>query len=196
MPEPRVEQTVDETARVWAAAIVSRLTLPLGTDAPLGALTVAHGEARPRGFTMLCQRIARVLAESAELLLSQAVAREQLNAERESLRRQTMTDPMTGLGNRAAWDSALAMAVARQHQTGDPFVVLTFDVDGLKAVNDRYGHAAGDALLRDAAGLLRASVRDEDLVARTGGDEFQILLARGDRSSARREAKPLRRAEL
>jgi hypothetical protein len=70
----RVEQTVSADPHLWQADVVSRLTVPIGTDVPLGAFALGHGLDRPRGFTLLCQRIARALAESAELLLEQAIA--------------------------------------------------------------------------------------------------------------------------
>jgi diguanylate cyclase (GGDEF)-like protein len=69
--------------------------------------------------------------------------------------------------------AALMRAKAREHVVG----VLMLDLDGFKAVNDRYGHAAGDAALREVAARLRRSVRERDMVARTGGDEFVVVLA-------------------
>lgn len=81
-------------------------------------------------------------------------------------------DPLTGLANRGPLQAALAEACL-----GDrPFAVLVLDLDKFKAVNDTRGHAAGDALLQDVADELRNSIRNGDLLARTGGDEFAVLL--------------------
>jgi diguanylate cyclase (GGDEF)-like protein/PAS domain S-box-containing protein len=85
----------------------------------------------------------------------------------------SMCDQMTGLFNRAFFDETLARL-----QLGDqrPISVLIIDVDGLKMVNDRQGHAAGDVLLRRMARLLKNSFRSNDLISRIGGDEFAVLL--------------------
>src|SRR5690242_2085029 len=79
---PLVEQTVGPDPEVWTSPIVSRMTLPIG-QAGLGALSLGHAEGHERGFTSLCQRIGRALAESAEPLLNQAIALETLAGERE-----------------------------------------------------------------------------------------------------------------
>lgn len=85
-------------------------------------------------------------------------------------------DPLTGLANRGPLEAALAEA-CRGHE---PFAVLVLDLDKFKTVNDTRGHAAGDALLRDVADVLVTSVRAEDLLSRTGGDEFIVLLREPD----------------
>lgn len=82
---------------------------------------------------------------------------------------------MTGLANRRAWDRLSAAEDDRCRRYGHPACVLVVDLDGLKAVNDHSGHAAGDDLLRRAAAVLRAAARRTDLVARVGGDEFGVL---------------------
>jgi diguanylate cyclase (GGDEF)-like protein/PAS domain S-box-containing protein len=92
------------------------------------------------------------------------------------IRHEAETDDLTGIANRRALvrmlTAALMRAEAHEHVVG----VLMLDLDGFKAVNDRYGHAAGDAALREVAARLRSSVRERDLVARTGGDEFVVVL--------------------
>jgi diguanylate cyclase (GGDEF)-like protein len=187
---PRVQQVA--TSDLADADIVSSISLPIGSQPTLGVLALAHATARPRGFTSLCQRIGRAVAEAAELLITQATAREALASERDRLARASQIDAMTGLANRRAWDEEaqrLASAgVARGH-------VVTIDLDELKQTNDRFGHPAGDELIRGAAAVLLASVRSTDLVARIGGDEFAVLLRDADSATAGRIRARLRRAE-
>jgi diguanylate cyclase (GGDEF)-like protein len=182
---PTVEQTVSPEPRIWAEEVVSRMTLPIGSDQRLGALTLGHAARRPRGFTMLCQRIGRALADSADMLLSQAIAREQLSAEHALLRHATALDPLTGVGNRIAWDDAVTRLLNSQTADQRTFAVLSVDLDDLKSINDRYGHQSGDTVIRAAANLLRGSVRLGDVVARVGGDEFLVLLPNADETAAR-----------
>jgi diguanylate cyclase (GGDEF)-like protein len=86
------------------------------------------------------------------------------------------TDPLTGLSNRTAFMDRLRRSVAHAHRSRKPLAVLYLDLDRFKAINDRYGHAAGDAVLQAFANRLVGAVRPYDTVARLGGDEFAILL--------------------
>ncbi len=95
---------------------------------------------------------------------------------RESAEAEAMLDDMTGLWNRRAWDRFVAAEEGRCRRYAHPVCVLSVDVDGLKAVNDSRGHAAGDAMIRGVAEVLKESTRDHDVVARLGGDEFGALL--------------------
>jgi len=101
-------------------------------------------------------------------------ARISAHALRESEAR-ALRDPLTDLANRRLFDDLLARALARSTRDGDLVAVHCLDLDGFKPVNDRYGHAVGDAVLREVAGRLAALVRGTDGVARLGGDEFAIL---------------------
>jgi diguanylate cyclase (GGDEF)-like protein len=87
-----------------------------------------------------------------------------------------MLDELTGLWNRRAWERFRETEEARCRRYGHSACVLSIDLDGLKAANDQRGHEAGDELLRRAAQALRQGVRDQDVVARVGGDEFAVLL--------------------
>ncbi|PYC28497.1 GGDEF domain-containing protein [Aquipseudomonas alcaligenes] len=86
------------------------------------------------------------------------------------------SDPLTGLPNRAALERFLPMAQQRSQAGQGCLALLYLDLDGFKPVNDRFGHAAGDLLLKEVAARLRACLRDGDLVARLGGDEFLMVL--------------------
>ena len=87
----------------------------------------------------------------------------------------SLTDALTGLGNDRAFDEGLKDEVARAARYGGPLSLLIADVDGLKAVNDRGGHTAGNAALRAVARALSDHARRTDLIARIGGDEFALL---------------------
>ncbi len=106
---------------------------------------------------------------------------------------QATTDPLTGLANRASWEdlAARVFGVAMRH--GQKLCLAVADLDRLKDVNDRLGHAAGDALLRHAADALTSSLRGSDLIARIGGDEFGVLLPETDLPGAVMAMENIRR---
>lgn len=91
--------------------------------------------------------------------------------------RLALVDALTGLPNRAEFHQRLHELVASALRHDAPFILLLLDLDHFKEVNDRFGHAAGDALLQQVAARMREQVRETDVVARLGGDEFAILLA-------------------
>ena len=101
---------------------------------------------------------------------------EQLVEAREALREQATRDGLTGLWNRTAIFDILQNELARSGRSGEPLIVLMADLDGFKPVNDHFGHMAGDAVLRQVAARMKASVRRYDSVGRYGGEEFLIVL--------------------
>jgi len=174
---PLLEQEVTDKGPIGrGSGLVARYALRIGTSEQLGMLMVGHAVDRPRGFTNLCQRVGRALADAAEVLLSQAVARDDLRAERDRFAREARRDPLTGLPNRVAWNEALDSEATRRARYRRPVIVMSIDVDHLKDANDHYGHEAGDELLVATAQVLRHTLRTADLVARIGGDEFGVLL--------------------
>jgi diguanylate cyclase (GGDEF)-like protein len=92
------------------------------------------------------------------------------------LHRRATTDGLTGLPNRGSFEGWLARESEQARSGRHPLAMLLIDVDHFKQVNDRHGHVAGDAVLREVAARLRAAVRGADLVARVGGEEFGALL--------------------
>jgi diguanylate cyclase (GGDEF)-like protein/PAS domain S-box-containing protein len=122
--------------------------------------------------------IAPVMDPSGEPSRIVAILRDVTERRRlqEKLERLAHYDPLTALPNRALFFDRLEGAVARARREERRFALLFIDLDGFKAVNDRYGHDAGDYLLFETARRLRAAIRDSDTAGRMGGDEFTVLL--------------------
>jgi diguanylate cyclase (GGDEF)-like protein len=104
------------------------------------------------------------------------------------------SDPLTGLANRRRFAEALHLESRRSTRKGTPFGVLLLDVDHFKQVNDRHGHPAGDAVLKALASRVQGQLRDTDLLARHGGEEFVVLLPETDLPQTLRVAERVRRA--
>jgi diguanylate cyclase len=86
-------------------------------------------------------------------------------------------DPLTGVANRKSFDEHFAAQIARLGESAAPLVMLLWDIDNFKIVNDSYGHRAGDRVLQSVAGCFKSTLRSTDFVARIGGEEFAVLLA-------------------
>ena len=171
--------TEDAVVTTLAGDLDLRSMLAVGIPAPVGGVLVAvHTSSGPRGFTSLCQQLADHLCDAAGVVLHTAALRDELATFAGEQARAARQDWLTGLGNRKAWDEALDCA-QRRVDDGNPVTVITLDIDGLKSVNDQWGHAAGDELLLRCAETLRRHACDGDVVVRLGGDEFALLPADG-----------------
>ena len=131
----------------------------------------------------LQEEVERLRAEVARL--TRRLAEVELIADR---------DPLTPALNRRAFVRELSRALAFQARYGGEAAVIYFDLDGLKRLNDAYGHAAGDAAIQQVTAVLVDGVRESDVVGRLGGDEFAVLLARAPLEDARAKAAGLARA--
>ncbi len=134
------------------------------------ALTGAPGRPSP-GL------LAAVAAASAVVVAS---VRGPLQRERDVLRDYALSDPVTGVANRRSLLIRADYEIERHRRARRSFALVMLDLDGFKLLNDRFGHAAGDDLLRDVAGALRRAMRGQDTVARFGGDEFCVLAPETD----------------
>jgi diguanylate cyclase (GGDEF)-like protein len=132
----------------------------------------------------------------AAALLRAEVARltcelEEARAKITELEQRADVDPMLDILNRRGFDRELTRSLAYVKRYDTPAALLYIDLDGFKTVNDRYGHAAGDELLKLVAAELAANVRASDLVGRLGGDEFGVLMWNAAKPQAMMRARDL-----
>lgn len=109
-------------------------------------------------------------------MVQQSEALTSLHLVAEELRKLAVLDPLTGLYNRRLADQRLVEEMARAERHGHVLTVMVFDLNNFKQVNDRFGHQAGDAVLQHFAAQLDSIIRVSDMAARTGGDEFLVIL--------------------
>ena len=119
---------------------------------------------------------------------------EELETARVELERLATTDYLTGLSNNRAFFERAASEVIRSQRHGIPLSLVVFDVDHFKRVNDTFGHPGGDRLLRDLAAVCRQMTRQNDMIARLGGEEFGLLLTHADVRAAKIAAENFRAA--
>jgi len=127
-------------------------------------------------------------------LLAMELDRQELQGRFERAELDSLTDPLTGVGNRRAWDRLLDAEEARCRRYGSPASLVAIDLDELKQVNDADGHLAGDRLLCRAAEVIGSTKRATDVVARLGGDEFGVLAVECDEGAASVLAERIRAA--
>jgi diguanylate cyclase (GGDEF)-like protein len=127
--------------------------------------------------------IVLVPAGSVAVLLG---VRNRLESERDALRASALSDPLTGVANRRSLLERIDYEIARHARSRHSFALVMLDLDGFKLLNDRFGHPAGDDLLRDVAAALGHVIRDQDTLARVGGDEFCVLAPETDGPGAER----------
>ena len=172
--DPRFERnplvTNTPNLRFYAGApLIDRQGYALGTIAVVDTI--------PRVFSDF-QRAA--LRDLSTLVITALENRQRANL----LGHLAMTDHLTGLANRVQFERTLKSEMAHARRTGESFTVFYIDLDDFKDVNDTFGHAAGDEVLREAALRMSGQIRAEDLLARLGGDEFGIFMRPSPEDSA------------
>lgn len=162
----------------------SEVAVPLMADGTtIGVLNAESSE--PGAFSQDDLQVLTMIGRQAGIVIRSA----QLQHE---TRRLAITDGLTGLYNRRHFSQQLDEHLRRASRYDEPLGLILLDVDHFKSVNDGFGHLAGDRALCAISDVLRASVRDSDLVARIGGEEFVIVLMRADRELSMAAAERLR----
>jgi len=182
--DPRFSGRFDEESGLVTGSV---LAVPLRSKGRVLGVVELVNPVGGRPFDADDQRTLAALADYAAIAIDNARAYERI-------RELTLQDEHTGLHNARHLWAQLELEVARSRRTGRPFSVVFLDLDRFKLVNDRHGHQAGSAVLKEVGALLRASIRTIDVPVRYGGDEFVILLPETDRASARAAAERLRAA--
>ena len=190
-PFPRIIADVGRTARGRRRRpryrTPSCLLLPLMAGGRLIAVLSLADRLDGQAFDRSDLTKARALAAPAAL----ALLAQRLQDDKRGLEQLVATDPLTGVFNRRYFEVRLDEELNRALRHELELNVMIIDVDGFKSINDSIGHAAGDAVLRGVANLIRRSIRLFDVCARLGGDEFVILM-QGRRVSAMQSAERLR----
>jgi diguanylate cyclase len=114
----------------------------------------------------------------------------------EAIRAESLTDPLTGLGNRKYFDRSIEMAVQNAIATNEPLSLLMFDIDHFKSFNDSFGHLTGDQVLRLVGMSLKQTIKGQDITARYGGEEFAVVLPNTALRQALTVADHIRRAVM
>jgi diguanylate cyclase (GGDEF)-like protein len=198
LPE-RWQVTVDldarpEETRLWREGEWAHIVIPLalkGREGPERILGALHARRHaPRVGSVRVSVTHQLPAlDALALALSTALSHAELVRQLEHL---SLSDPLTGLGNRRAFDEALAAELSRARRTGTPLGLVMLDVDHFKRFNDRHGHQAGDDALVSVARVLNEVARAEDRACRIGGEEFAVLLPGGDEAAAHALAERIR----
>lgn len=149
------------------------------------ASSVVLGSSGPGPLNEARRRLAAAVAEHTAMALANLTLRE-------TLRHQSIRDPLTGLFNRRYFEESLDREVRRARRRGVALGVIMLDLDRFKVVNDEFGHEAGDVLLRAFGDFLRRNVRGEDVACRWGGEEFAVLLPEASIEITRERAEELR----
>jgi diguanylate cyclase (GGDEF)-like protein len=171
------------------------VTQPLTKQVHVRAYLPSAIEEHRKNAAYLRVAEAGLLALVALMLLTLVLTRPLLRAFRwtEEQASEARIDALTGLANRRALEEILAAEISRAHRFAHELAVVLLDLDRFKEINDSFGHAAGDVMLRAVSRLLTSLARQGDTVARWGGEEFVVVLPETDLAGAQRFAERLRR---
>lgn len=162
----------------------------------LDALDAANALARlsALALTATAHQPADIRQRTQADLNTLAQALEESARRGQQLQTLALSDALTGLSNRVHFERALTAELGHAMRMDSPFTLLLLDLDGFKAINDGFGHAAGDEVLREASQRITQQMRQGDVLARLGGDEFGIVMRDGSDEAAKALARRIVKA--
>lgn len=196
----RVVTEIDDVVKLISEALHSTSAFGSRLAGASERLALANDPAAIRSVVeTLIQSTREMQEQNISLETRLATSKVEINNLQQSLeaiRAESLTDPLTSLGNRKYFDRALVEAVRRSRDKGEPLSLIMFDIDHFKSFNDNYGHLTGDQVLRLVAMSLKQNVKGQDITARYGGEEFAVVLPATGLRQALTVADHIRRAVM
>jgi diguanylate cyclase len=196
----RVINEIDEVMTLITDALGMTTQFGKSLDGATADLVAAKDRDSIVAIANALVKSTREMRDNNRILESRLIASKQevanLQQSLEAIRAETLTDPLTGLGNRKYFDRAIEDAVRTAQKSGEPLSLLMFDIDHFKSFNDNYGHLTGDQVLRLVAMSLKATIKGQDITARYGGEEFTVVLPNTALRQALTVADHIRRAVM
>ena len=203
----RAERAVDaigETVTVSLDDAIAKLESAAKQAGDYGnTLSAARGELGDDQSPESIRKLVGSLVSATKSMESRSRALEQelhkssqqvgdLRTQLENVRKESLTDPLTGIANRKAFDNELATAIAEARLSGEPMALFMCDIDRFKAFNDTWGHQTGDHVLKLVAACISENVKGRDTAARYGGEEFAVIVRKADMAAATKLAEQIR----
>ena len=196
----RVIGEIDDVMSLLTDALGMSASYDASLDGASEKLSAAKTPDQVKGVVESLLRSTREMRETNKALEERLMLSKNeisnLQQSLEAIRAESLTDPLTGLGNRKYFDRMIATAVQDALATGEPLSLLMFDIDHFKSFNDSYGHLTGDQVLRLVGLSLKQTIKGQDITARYGGEEFAVVLPNTALRQALTVADHIRRAVM
>jgi diguanylate cyclase len=196
----RVIGEIDDVMKLITDGLVMSATYDASLDSASKKLSTVQNREQLKGIVELLVQSTREMRETNKALEERlSLSKTEISSLQHSLeaiRAESLTDPLTGLGNRKYFDRSIETAVQSALASGEPLSLLMFDIDHFKSFNDSYGHLTGDQVLRLVGMSLKQTIKGQDITARYGGEEFAVVLPNTALRQALTVADHIRRAVM
>ena len=196
----RVIGEIDEVMTLLTDALGMSASYDASLNGASERLSTAKSREQVRAIVEMLAKSTREMRETNKALEERLTLSKNeisnLQHSLEAIRAESLTDPLTGLGNRKYFDRMIDMAVQNALASGEPLSLMMFDIDHFKSFNDSYGHLTGDQVLRLVGMSLKQTIKGQDITARYGGEEFAVVLPNTALRQALTVADHIRRAVM
>jgi diguanylate cyclase len=196
----RVIGEIDDVMKLLTDALATSTSYGASLDGATQKLTAAESPDQVKAIVDTLVKSTREMRDTNKALEDRLTLSKSeisnLQQSLEAIRAESLTDPLTGLGNRKYFDRMIEMAVQHALAFNEPLSLLMFDIDHFKSFNDSYGHLTGDQVLRLVGMSLKQTIKGQDITARYGGEEFAVVLPNTALRQALTVADHIRRAVM